>query len=257
MPPDPYAVSGEDGYEGLSWRDRAGIPSLGAVLDPADVKGFKNQYLDSIHRLMVRTMLNGLLKRHGRFRRAMDFGCGTGRLLSELLLVADEVVGVDRTPEMIDRAKQLGLVSPERLVVWRDGPLPFEDGSIDLIMSVYVMMTTRTLDVTAGAWPRVCSEGALGLLIEQVDHSRGLSLERYETTLAAAGFGMLVARPIRRGAKSPFQRVAAALPWPRSVVDILARLEIRSMRDRSFGAEEPGYWDYVFLVRRLDSARPK
>jgi SAM-dependent methyltransferase len=187
----------------------------------------------------------------------MDFGCGAGRLLGELVMVADEVVGVDRTPEMIDRAQQLGVVPPERLVVWREGPLPFDEATIDLIMSVYVTLTTNTLDVAASAWPRVCADGALGLLIEQVDHARGLDLERYEATLAAAGFRTLLARPIRRGARSPFQKVAASARWPLLIVDMLARMEIKAMRRRSFSVHESSYWDYLFLIRREPGALAK
>jgi SAM-dependent methyltransferase len=240
-----------DIYQGISWRERAALPALGAVLDPADTRGLKNRYLDRLHRRTVRKFLTKLQRQHGgRFQRAMDFGCGTGRLLDELLNVAAEVVGVDRTPEMIERAQQLGIVPPQRLVVWRDGPLPFEDASIDLIMSVYVMMTTETLDLAATAWPRVCSQRALGLLIEQVDNSRGLTRDRYEATLAAAGFRTLLARPIRRGARSPFQRIAASLPWPLPMIDLFAEMEIKSMRGLSLGADARGYWDYVFLVQR-------
>jgi SAM-dependent methyltransferase len=184
----------------------------------------------------------------------MDFGCGTGRLLGELLRVADEVVGVDRTPEMLRRARQTGTVPPDRLALWREGPLPFGDSSIDLIMSVYVMMTTDTLELAASAWPRASAEGAVGVLIEQVDNDRGLTPERYNATLATAGFRTLVRRPIRRGVRSPFQRLAASAPWPVAMIDLLARAEIRSMRGRVFTADTSGYWDYLFVIKREPGA---
>jgi SAM-dependent methyltransferase len=242
---------------GLSWRDRATLPSLRAVLDPGDARGYKNRFIDGIHRQAVRTTLSELMRRRGgRFAQAMDFGCGTGRMIAELAAVADTVVGVDPSPDMIARAQERGIVPPDRLVVWRDGPLPFADGSIDLILSVYVMMTTATLEVAVPAWRRVCVPGAVGLLIEQIDTSRGLTMDRYRETLAAAGFRIELARPIRRGGGSLFLLIAIAARWPRRIVDVLARLEMRAIRGRSLPAGDSGYWDYVFVVRRVPAVDP-
>jgi SAM-dependent methyltransferase len=242
----------EPGYMGLSWRDRAALPSLRAVLDPSDASGRKNRYIDSIHRAAVRTSLAELMRGHGgRFGRAMDFGCGTGRMTGELLAVADDVVGVDPSAEMIARARERSGLPADRLFVWQEGPIPLDEGSIDLILSVYVMMTTATLDVAVAAWPRVCDPRAVGLLIEQIDTGRGLTMDRYRATLAAAGFHIELARPIRRGAGSRPLRVAMAAPWPQWVIRLLAGLEMRSLRSRTISEGEPGYWDHVFVVRRV------
>src|ERR1700686_3631286 len=50
----PTLGSDRDGYEGITWAERARFGVLGAALDPADKSGRKNNYIDSIHRLALK-----------------------------------------------------------------------------------------------------------------------------------------------------------------------------------------------------------
>jgi ubiquinone/menaquinone biosynthesis C-methylase UbiE len=71
----------------------------------------------------------------GASDRILDLGCGTGivaRVLRERLGGAANIVGVDPSPPMIEKARSL---EPE--LDWRVGnamALPFTDGSFDLVL---------------------------------------------------------------------------------------------------------------------------
>lgn len=67
--------------------------------------------------------------------RALDFGCGVGRLTSALAPHFKRVDGVDISPEMIDQAKSLN-VWPRRVEYHLNSEqVPFREGTFDLIYS--------------------------------------------------------------------------------------------------------------------------
>jgi len=73
--------------------------------------------------------------------RALDFGCGIGRLTLALAAHVDEVVGVDIAPSMIAGAEEHNDVGPRvsyRLNTGED-LAGFEDDSFDLVLSVIVL----------------------------------------------------------------------------------------------------------------------
>jgi SAM-dependent methyltransferase len=73
-------------------------------------------------------------------RRAMDFGCGVGRLTRPLAARFREVVGVDIAPSMIVRAQELNRQENVRFVVNDGADLSqFPDGSFDLVFSFIVL----------------------------------------------------------------------------------------------------------------------
>src|SRR5579872_3152746 len=126
-----------DVYQGMSWTERARFGVYGVALDLADRSGKKNRFLDAVHQTALRSALRC---RPSRFERALDLGCGGGRLLPLLKRHAREVYGIDRTPECLDLARRQQLVPDDRLVLWRGGPAPFADGYFDLVLCVYVML---------------------------------------------------------------------------------------------------------------------
>lgn len=82
----------------------------------------------------------GFLAGHGlplRRRRALDFGCGVGRLTRALGTHFDEVLGLDVSPSMIDAARRLNADAPNLRFV--ENPHTrlhgIDDGSIDLVYS--------------------------------------------------------------------------------------------------------------------------
>ena len=69
--------------------------------------------------------------------RALDFGCGVGRLTQPLAAYYDEVIGVDIAPSMIDKADELNRQGERCRYVLNgeDNLRVFPDGYFDLIYS--------------------------------------------------------------------------------------------------------------------------
>jgi SAM-dependent methyltransferase len=78
---------------------------------------------------------------HPRRRRALDFGCGVGRLSAALAEHVDEVIGVDIAPTMLAEAQRLDRSGGRcRFVLNTAADLAFvEDHSIDIVYSSLVL----------------------------------------------------------------------------------------------------------------------
>jgi SAM-dependent methyltransferase len=108
-----------------------------------------------------------LLAREGG--RALELGCGTGRLLIPIARSGASVIGVDRSAAMLERARRR-LVRLRRAV--RPGlvradirTLPFPSGSFDVVMAPYgvlqSLLTDAALAATLAEAARVLAPGAL------------------------------------------------------------------------------------------------
>lgn len=77
----------------------------------------------------------------GSTKRALDFGCGVGRLTRALGPRFDDVVGVDISERMLEHARRLNADRPAlRFVVNRRPDLGlFEDGTFDFVLSFVVL----------------------------------------------------------------------------------------------------------------------
>jgi ubiquinone/menaquinone biosynthesis C-methylase UbiE len=84
---------------------------------------------------LVRRDLPGILERHVTGRRALDFGCGTGRSSRLLAACGFDVVGVDIAEPMIERARQLD--SQGRYLFLPDGDLDQLDRNFDLVLAAF------------------------------------------------------------------------------------------------------------------------
>ena len=85
--------------------------------------------------LLVRRDLPGILERHISGRRALDFGCGTGRSSRLLTACGFDVVGVDVSEAMVERARR---ADPHgRYLVVRDGDLDDLDCHFDLVLAAF------------------------------------------------------------------------------------------------------------------------
>lgn len=235
-----------DVYQGVTWTERARHGVFGVALDMADRVGKKNRFLDSVHQTAIRRALQAT----GRtYERALDFGCGGGRLLPLLKDYAKDVYGIDRTQACLDMARTQNVIPAERLICWRDGPAPFSNGFFDLVLCVYVLLTGEALDTLTPEIARVSATGGYAIVLEQADNSRGLTLQQYQKTFTESGFTLCSVQPIRSSRSRAMN--LALKPWvPSWLGDLCARLEIARMRGAKYGDETPGYFDYLFTLKK-------
>lgn len=85
-----------------------------------------------------------LLQKYINGKKALDFGCGSGRSTRFLKSLGFDTVGVDISHDMLERAR-LKDKSGEYHHLQR-GQIPFEGLSFDLIFSSFVFMEVSSLD---------------------------------------------------------------------------------------------------------------
>lgn len=243
---------GFDVYQGMSWSERAKLDPLRAGLDPNDELGRKNAHIDRVHR---RALLRGLGEaqrlRGATSARALDFGCGGGRMFATLARWTDELWGLDRNGDMVDLARKLHVVPPERVVVWDgEGPPPVPT-SFDLIASIGVTLTPELLESVAPELAQLAGDRCVLVLIEQTEPGRGLTVERYRRTFSKVGFVMRSERPVRLGTRSPFARIAQ-LSLPSFVAAMAAQAEVALAPAFHRSAV---YVDHLMVLTRDSGAR--
>lgn len=245
---------GLDTYQGISWAERASLGPLRAAIDPSDLAGRRNELIDQTQRIAVRWGFAEALLLHGTaFSKALDFGCGGGRLTGELAAVSSETWATDRSEAMIRLAKANSGLPESRVVVWPDDGKAFLEGSFDLILSVMVTLTPTLLRVVCGALGRLVADDGAVVMVEQVAGKRGLALADYERELAAVGFVIRSQRVARRGTRSPSLAIAARLRLPSGALRWLAKLEW-ALAPR-IGIASDGYGDCVMVISRVDRLR--
>ncbi|HEY0636447.1 MAG TPA: class I SAM-dependent methyltransferase [Pseudonocardiaceae bacterium] len=103
-----------------------------------------------------------------RFGRVLDFGCGVGRLSQALAAHADEVVGVDISPTMLEQARRLDRSGGRCRFLLNDAPdLGLLAGaSVDLVYSMLVLqhVPRAAVDAYLAEFLRVLRPGGLAVV---------------------------------------------------------------------------------------------
>lgn len=95
------------------------------------------------------------------FARAIDLGCGTGLAARAFSGIADDIIGIDLSPRMIERARVTGLYAELEVAEIVDGLRGRPDGSADLILAADVMVYVHDMTPLLAEVARVLSPGGL------------------------------------------------------------------------------------------------
>jgi SAM-dependent methyltransferase len=234
------------------WRERAGYRDLRSVIDPADVNGNKNRYIDLLQKLAL-----GRSFAIGPRDTVLDFGCGIGRFTDWLEKRGGAIIGIDSDSEMIAVARELHPHSRCRWMTYSGQRLPLEDQSVDRILSVWVLqhvLDDANLRQLIADFARVLRPGGAIALIEQVIPGHGnvvpgyihqRTAGEYHELFKVAGFGERTSRPIRAA-----WRIAGAVvrrPVPHAALRVLA--EATLLRAESLAASA-SYADQLMVFNR-------
>jgi ubiquinone/menaquinone biosynthesis C-methylase UbiE len=97
---------------------------------------------DVMRRRAMKPIAEWLAGRNQRTVRGLDVGCGTGRLLAFLHDAWPGIrwTGLDLSPPYLDEARRLiGRTARVKLIEGAAEKLPFEDGSLDLVVSSFLL----------------------------------------------------------------------------------------------------------------------
>ena len=126
--------------------------------------------------------LRRFVRELGPVERALDIGCGDGRLTAELQ--ANALTAADVSRVALDRARRR-LPGAELVPLEADAPLPFQDSSFDLVLCAETLEHVRDVQLLLSEARRVLAPGGT-LAVTTPAHGRrtGLAvlvrgLERY------------------------------------------------------------------------------
>jgi len=89
--------------------------------------------------------LPGIIFEHVKGRKAIDFGCGTGRSTRFLQKYGFDIIGVDIAEDMIKKAREIDTKGNYRLI--EDGGLSqFKDNAYDLALSLFTFDNIPTME---------------------------------------------------------------------------------------------------------------
>jgi predicted TPR repeat methyltransferase len=95
------------------------------------------------------------------FERAIDLGCGTGLAASAFAKEVDEIIGIDLSPRMIERARLTGLYAGLEVAEMVQGLRSKPDASADLILAADAMVYLADLAPVLQEARRVLVSGGL------------------------------------------------------------------------------------------------
>jgi predicted TPR repeat methyltransferase len=131
------------------------------------------------------------------FGRVIDLGCGTGLAAGAFAPVAGEIIGIDLSPRMIERARATGLYAELDVAEIAEGLGRRPDASADLILAADVMVYVHDMTPLLAEVARVLAPGGLFAFTveshagEGVVLGKGLryaySASRVRSLIAAAG----------------------------------------------------------------------
>jgi ubiquinone/menaquinone biosynthesis C-methylase UbiE len=116
--------------------------------------------------------------------RALDVGCGAGALAFALAPLVHEVVGLDRSRELLEQARARAAEHPNVEFVEGDAAkLPFPDGSFDLTATLRTLHHVPRPELVIAELTRATRPGGRVLVIDQIapiDPLAALELNQFE-----------------------------------------------------------------------------
>ena len=186
--------------DGETWKKRAEKGKLPAVIDPGDLKGRKNLYIDTLQKMAVQ---KALAKKEGRF--ILDFGCGSGRFSDLLAQRCEFLVGLEITNDMLRLAKDECERSNIGFVLFDGLHAPLGEGKLDAIISInvlqYITDDSELRMVLSEVHRSLKPEGRF-FCVEQVSRSSRRwqrSSNEYLQLFEQNNFNLLADYPIRKG----------------------------------------------------------
>ncbi|HET9271389.1 MAG TPA: class I SAM-dependent methyltransferase [Vicinamibacterales bacterium] len=232
------------------WNEYGRSDPLWAILTAPDKKGnrwsieeFLQTGRDEIAQLMAYLDERRITVARGR---ALDFGCGAGRVTHALATHFDHAIGLDIAPSMVAKARELhgSLPNVEFRVNTSDRLESIESESIDLVYTRLVLqhMPPRYIRTYLAEFVRVLRPGGVAVFQLPGENARPVAARR-------GGLKGLLPAPVI----SMIRAVRDLRDFPRMELHGVPRAEVEQLMaglgapvvdtvdDRAHGADTPGY----------------
>lgn len=214
------------------------------LADPHDTLGFKTDYISQVQARALQRYLG-----HGT-GKALDVGCGYGRMCDALSELGYDVTGVEPSERVLNFAAAR---RPQH--TWRVGSmpdLPFDDASFDLVCLFNVARALHLLDIASVCepLPRLVKPGGRLVIIDNLrqQDSRYLPAEWFDQTFAVDGMRLLQKIPIRSSRWPMIYLIRYGL-IPVRWFHAIANWELRRMKGRT-RVPRYSYHNYLFIYER-------
>jgi SAM-dependent methyltransferase len=173
--------------DAVNWGKRAESGFLAAGIDPGDVRGHKNRYIDLVQKLALEKAMDLTGN-----EVVLDFGCGTGRISHWIAPRVKKVVGLEITPEMLDLAEKNRRSGNVEFVLYDGVHFPDLPYRFDLVLSIGVLQIMRGEEMlrTVSALSNYANPGGRLALIEQASDDPGVNrpaIKDYVRAIEMAG----------------------------------------------------------------------
>jgi SAM-dependent methyltransferase len=180
----------------------------------------------------------------GQRRRALDFGCGVGRVTRALADRFDDVLGLDIAPTMVARARELDGAARIRYKVGTQGDLdllPAED--FDFVVSLLVLQHLPSPDdveqVVGALTRRVATGGALVLQVPSQLPPRRRIQSRRRAYATLRGIGLPASLLLGRLGLDPIRTTALSEERLTGAVEDAGGTVLSSQSDDASGPHVP------------------
>ena len=162
--------------------------------------------------------------------KVADLGCGEGYLSIEAAQWARKVIAVDRSADVLGRARALALRRHVKNITWKRGELerlPLEDASVDVVLLSQALHHAADPALAVAEAVRVLREGGRVLVLDLRSHDegwvrdalgdrwQGFTDDHLQALLASAGLTDVRVRVGARNQGDPFVVLLAAGTKPR------------------------------------------
>jgi predicted TPR repeat methyltransferase len=159
-------------------------------MPPAYVRALFDQYAPKFETALVEDLryrgpallfkavlsVRAAVRKPAFFKRAIDLGCGTGLAANAFGREVDELIGVDLSPRMIERARAGGLYAELDVIEMVQGLRGRGDASADLILAADAMVYLADLAPVLGETRRVLTAGGLVAFTVETHDGEGVIL---------------------------------------------------------------------------------
>ena len=214
------------------------------LADPHDALGHKTNYISLVQTKALQNYLG-----HGS-GRALDVGCGYGRMCDALAELGYDVTGVEPSERVLNFAAAR---RPQH--TWCVGSmpdLPFDDASFDLVCLFNVARSLHLLNIAhvCKSLPPLVKPGGRLVVIDNLRHqdSRYLPEDWFGQTFALDGFHLLQRIPIRSSRWPMIYLIRYGL-IPACWFHAIANWELRRMKKKN-RVPRYSYHNYLFIYER-------